>query len=143
MANDSETAKHVLIVEDEPDFAALLGTILAGAGYSTATAYNCEDALAQVRRRRPNLITLDIQMHRKSGVFFYRKLKAQEKFRDIPVVVVTGITHDDEYMHTLVRTLLEPDDVPHPEAYLEKPVDGPSLLKTVEAALSAGKSASG
>ncbi len=48
MANDSSAEKHVLIVEDDPDFAALLRSILANAGYSVAMAYNCEDALLQV-----------------------------------------------------------------------------------------------
>jgi CheY-like chemotaxis protein len=132
----------VLIVEDEPDFAALLASILIKAGYSVATAYNCENALLQVRNARPDLITLDIQMPRKSGAFFYRKLKADERLRDIPVVVVTGLTADKE-METLIRRFLDPDDVPHPEAYVEKPIDGPSFLRTLEGVLSVSRSASG
>jgi CheY-like chemotaxis protein len=143
MSNDPTTQKHVLIVEDEPDFADLLQSILVDAGYSVATAYNCEDALAKVRTTRPHVITLDMQMPRESGAIFYRKLKKDEKFRDIPVVVVTGVTRDDRDMKTLVQALLEPDNVPHPEAYLEKPVDGPSLLKTLEEAMSAGNVARG
>jgi len=142
MTDDYVARKHVLIVEDEPDFAALLQSILRNAGYTAATAYNSEDALLQVRSTRPNVITLDMQMPRESGAMFYRKLKGDEKLRDIPVVVVTGVTRDDTDMKTLVRSLLEPDNVPHPEAYLEKPVDGPSLLKTIEEAISAGKPAS-
>jgi CheY-like chemotaxis protein len=124
-----------LIVEDEPDFAGLLRSILANAGYTVATAYNCEDALSRVRKATPDVITLDIHMSRKSGVFFYGKLKEEDKFRDIPVVVVTGITRDDKEMENIIRMLLEPEDGPHPEAYLEKPVDGPSLLRTIEEAL--------
>ena len=141
MTDDSAPKTHVLIVEDEPDFAALLQSILVNAGYTVATAYNSDDAFSQVRKTRPDVITLDIQMPRKSGVFFYRKLKAQETFRDIPVVVVTGLMYDKE-MENLIRTFLETDDVPHPEAYLEKPVDGPSLLKTIEKAMSTTNSAS-
>ncbi|NIA01586.1 MAG: response regulator [Bacteroidia bacterium] len=97
-----------------------------------ATAYNGEDALSQVRNARPDIITLDMQMPRESGAIFYRRLKKDEKFRNIPVVVVTGVTRDDQDMKNLVRSLLEPDNVPHPEAYLEKPVDGPSLLGTLK-----------
>jgi CheY-like chemotaxis protein len=136
MTNDSSVRKYVLIVEDEPDFAAMLQSILRNAGYTAATAHNSEDALSQVRRTKPDVITLDMQMPRESGAMLYRKLKRDEKLRDIPVVVVTGVTRDDQDMKTLVRSLLEPDNVPHPEAYLEKPVDGPSLLKTIEEALS-------
>ncbi len=132
MTNDQATTKHVLIVEDEPDFAALLKSILVNAGYTVATAYNSKDAMAEVRSTIPHVITLDMQMPRESGAMFYRKLKADEKLRDIPVVVVTGITRDDQNMKTLIHSLLEPDDLTHPQAYLEKPVYGPVLLKTIE-----------
>jgi CheY-like chemotaxis protein len=141
MTDDSVAEKHVLVVEDEPDFAALLRSILVKTGYAVATAHNCEDALSQVCKARPDIITLDIQMPRESGAIFYRKLKRDEKLRDIPVVVMTGVTRDDQDMETLVRSLLEPDNVPHPEAYREKPVDGPSLLKTIEGAMSTSNSA--
>ena len=142
MDNDSVARRHVLIVEDESDFAALLQSIFQNAGYTAATAHNCEDALAQVSKTRPHVITLDMQMPRKCGAIFYRKLKADEKLRNIPVVVVTGVTRDDKDMETLVRSLLESDNLPHPEAYLEKPVDGPSLLRTIEEAMSISNSAS-
>ena len=136
MTNESATEKHVLVVDDEPDFAALLRSILVKARYTVTAAHNGEDALSQVREAKPDIITLDMQMPRQSGALFYRKLKADERFRDIPVVVVTGITRDDTEMQTLVRALLEPDNVPHPQAYLEKPVDGPSLLGAIQKALS-------
>ena len=136
MTSDSPTTKHVLIVEDEPDFAALLRSILVNAGYTVATAYNSDEAIAQVRATKPDVITLDMQMPRESGALFYRKLKRDEALRDIPVVVVTGVTRDDADMKTLARSLLEPDNVPHPEAFLEKPVDGPSLLKTIQEVMS-------
>lgn len=135
MSGESVTAKHVLVVEDEPDFAALLRSILARAGYTVATAYNGEDALVEVRKHRPDIITLDMKMPRQSGVHFYRTLKKDHAFRDVPVVVVTGLTRDDKDMENLIRSLLEPENVPHPEAYVEKPVDEPRFLKTIQEAL--------
>jgi CheY-like chemotaxis protein len=108
---------------------------------TVAVAYNSEDALSQVRTTRPDVITLDMQMPRESGAIFYRKLKKEEDLRAIPVVVVTGVTRDDTDMKTLVHSLLEPDNVPHPEAYLEKPVDGPTLLRTIQEALSSARAA--
>ena len=139
MTNESAAEKHVLVVEDEPDFAALLRSILLKAGYTVATAYNCEDALSQVRQARPDVITLDIGMPRKSGVFFYRQLKADEKSRDIPVVVVTALTRNDKEMENIIRSLMEPENVPHPEAYVEKPVDGPRFLTTIKDVLRSSK----
>ena len=43
MSDELATAKHVLVVEDEPDFAALLRSVLSGKGYTVATAYDCEE----------------------------------------------------------------------------------------------------
>jgi len=126
--------KHVLIVDDEPDFAALLKTILTKAGFSVSTACKCEDALNELHRHRPDLITLDIQMPRKSGIFFYRQFKIEQDLRSIPVIVVTAVTRDKE-MEILIKRLLEPDDVPHPEAYIEKPINPTSFLKTVRQVL--------
>ena len=135
MDNEPSMVKHVLIVEDETDFSALLRSILTQAGYTVATAYNCEDALDAVRKHRPDVITLDIHMPRKSGALFYRKLMADASFREIPVIVVTGLTLDKE-MGTIIRSLMETDHIPHPAAYVEKPVDGAHLLSTIEDVLS-------
>jgi CheY-like chemotaxis protein len=136
MSNVPSTSKHVLVVDDEPDFAALLRSMLVKAGYTVVTAYNGEDALAEVRTCRPDIITLDMKMPRQSGVHFYRTLKKNHAFRDVPVVVVSGLTRDDKDMENLIRSLLEPDNVPHPQAYMEKPVDEPQFLKTIQETLS-------
>ena len=136
MTSESVTPKHVLIVDDEPDFAALLQSILTKAEYSVSVAHSCEDALTEVHKKRPDIITLDIQMPRKSGPLFYRTLKKDEGFQDIPVVVVTAVTAADKDMENLVHALLETDHMPHPDAYLEKPIEGPELLETLQKVLS-------
>ena len=135
MTGDSVAEKHVLIVEDEPDFAALLRSILINGGYTVAMAYNWEDTIKELDAKPPDLITLDINMPSKSGMFFYRDIKANRKFREIPVVVVTGLTRDDNDMENIIRSLMELEHLPHPEAYVEKPVDGPHFLRTVQEAL--------
>lgn len=136
MVSNPAVKKRVLIVDDEPDFAALLRSILVKAGYTVATANNCEDALKSVRKARPDLITLDVHMPRKSGVYFYHRLKEIESCRDIPVIVVTGVMREDKEMGNIVRALLDPQTVPQPQAYVDKPVDGAHFLRTVEETLS-------
>ena len=123
------------MVDDDPNAVKYLSVMLSEQGYAVATAGNCEDALAAARKHRPDLITLDIHMPRKSGVFFYHRLKADEAFRSVPVVVVTGLTRSDKEMEGLIRSLLEPANMPPPEAYLEKPIDPPMFLRTVRAAI--------
>ncbi len=135
MSSVASAPKHVLVVDDEPDFANLLRSMLVKAGYAVATACNGEDALEEVRRHRPAIITLDMKMPRQSGVHFYRALKKDPELRDVPVVVVTGLTHEDQDMANLIHSLLEPENVPHPEAYLEKPVEEAQFLKTIQETL--------
>jgi len=132
-----ETPKQVaaLVVEDERDYAELLATVLEGDGYAVEYAVDGADALERVRSRRPDVITLDVQMPRKSGIQFYRELKSDPVFVEIPVVVVTGITKDDRDMETFVRAFLEVEHLPMPDAYLEKPVDNDDLLRVVGDAL--------
>jgi CheY-like chemotaxis protein len=139
MHHDCVTEGHVLIIEDEPDFASLLHSILTKGGYTAAIADNWTDALKELDDKTPDLITLDMNMPGKSGVFVYRDIKANRKVRDIPVVVVTGLTHDDEEMENVIRSVMELEPPPHPVAYVEKPVDGPNFLGTVREALLSSK----
>ena len=130
MRETEQARRHVLVVEDDADNAALLADVLEGRGYAVTIAYDGEDALDEIRRRRPDLVTLDIQMPRMTGTLFYRRMKTDRTLRDVPVIVVTGLTRDDANMELLIRSLLEVDHLPAPEAYLEKPVDGRTLLET-------------
>jgi CheY-like chemotaxis protein len=141
MTSETTRVKHILVVEDEPDFAALLQSILAQAGYAVTTAYNGEEGHKEVERETPDLITLDIHMPGKSGLYFYRDVKTRRKFRNVPVVVVTGLTRNDRDMETIIHSFLETENVPPPAAYVEKPFDERRFLQVIEEALSAEVSA--
>jgi two-component system phosphate regulon response regulator PhoB len=130
-----QTPKRVLVVEDEPDFAALMESMLRGLGYDVSIAYDGDEALSEVQAAAPDVITLDIQMPKQSGVFFYRKMKSQEALRNIPVIVVTGLRRDDPEWDGIIRTFLDVDHLPHPEAYLDKPVDRDRLAKVMSGVL--------
>lgn len=138
MTHEFTAAKHVLVVDDEPEFAAVMRAILPKDRYAVAVAHNCDDALALARKRMPDLITLDIHMPRKSGVFFYRSLMTDREFRNVPVIVVTAVTRDGE-MDKIVRRFLEADDAPHPRAYVEKPIDPPSFLELLDEVLASNE----
>lgn len=132
--------QHILVVDDEPDFVAYLQAVLEGAGYEVSSAVDGEDALASVRMRPPDLVTLDIQMPRKTGVLFYRQMKAEERFRSIPVIVVTGLRTLGTYAGPFVERFFEIEHppLPKPAAYLDKPVDKSTLLSLVSETLASG-----
>jgi len=131
MTDQRQSRRHVLVVDDEPDFAALMESILRAQGYSVSVAGNGDKAQQQVRARRPDAITLDIQMPKKSGLLFYRQMKSDEVLKDIPVIVVTGLTSQDMDWDSFIHSFLDVDHLPHPEAYLDKPVDRDEVAKVL------------
>ena len=118
-------SKTILVVDDEPDVVTYLSTVLRDAGYATLEASNGEEAMEQARKGHPDLITLDITMPEMTGVKTYRQLKEDEAFRKIPVIIVTGVTHDFK------QFISSRAQVPAPEGYLEKPVKPEDLLAEV------------
>ena len=136
--NDASNQPSALVVEDERDYAELLAAILEDGGFAVDYAVDGLDALERVKAKKPDVITLDVQMPRKSGIQFYRELKSNPIFKEIPVVVVTGITKDDRDMETFVRTFLETEHLPLPDGFLEKPVDNDEFPKTITVDYSEG-----
>ncbi len=104
-------------------------------GFNVTTAGDGEQALSRIREAPPDLVTLDVQMPRKSGVLFYRQMRADEGLRSIPVIVVTGLRRMNDYAGPFVERFFEVDEreVFRPEAYLDKPVEKNVLLATVKA----------
>ena len=84
------------------------------------------EALAKVRSERPDLVTLDITMPTKTGVTVYRDIKENEEFKNIPVLIVTGVQPEFRKFISTRR------QVPPPEGYLEKPVALADVLAEVQ-----------
>lgn len=118
-------AKRILIVDDERDMQVYLRTLLRKAGYETATASDGDQALALAGELRPDLITLDLVMPRRSGGTTYEALRAMPETRDIPVVILTGIAAQAEMFDGADPA------IPKPDAVLDKPIDREAFLRTV------------
>ncbi len=122
----TEKQKTILVVEDDADTVTYLSTLLEDAGYSTVAAEDGDEALEKVRLNRPDLISLDITMPKKSGVRFYREMKESDDWKSIPIIIVTGISSDfEKFIST--RPHLAP-----PEGYLSKPIDREQMLSLVK-----------
>ena len=119
-------SKKILVVDDEADVVTYLTTVLKDAGYETMEASNGEEAMKQILKNRPDLITLDITMPEMTGVKTYRKLKEDATLKTIPVVIITGVTHDFK------QFISSRTQVPPPEGYLEKPVKPDELMHEVQ-----------
>jgi len=140
MMTQTKSRGYILVIEDERDFAELIASVLRKKGYEVAQAHNIEDALKCVQERTPDLITLDLQMpaaQRQCGLHFYRCVKSNETYRQIPIVVITGVMREDREMEGLVRSFLEIDRVSPPDAYIDKPFENRELIRVVAEALAA------
>ena len=86
--------KRILIIDDEEDIRTYLSTLLADQGFQTVVAKDGAEAMKILQQEVPDLITLDISMPEKSGVKFFREIKTDDRWKGIPVVIVTGVSED-------------------------------------------------
>jgi len=123
---DSET-KVVLVVDDEEDIRQYLAAALLDAGFEVITAEDGFAALEQVKKRRPDLISLDLVMPKKSGAGFYRELTRNKEWAGIPVLIVTGHARDEMGQADLKELTMS-----GPGIYLEKPVKPENYIAAVK-----------
>jgi len=117
--------KTILVVDDDPDARDFFITVLEDQGYSTVSARDGNEAIARLGEALPDLVTLDVTMPEKSGVGVYRTLREEEKYQDIPVIIITGVSDDFKQFISTRRK------VPPPNGYLGKPVEAEQLAGLV------------
>ena len=80
----------ILIVDDEPNNVQLLRAMLAPDGFVLQTARSGEEALALVTAQAPDLVLLDIVMPGMNGFEVTKRLKADPRTRNVPIIIVTA-----------------------------------------------------
>jgi signal transduction histidine kinase len=125
--NRQENAKsQILIVDDEPSARDALEALLFREGYDLAFATSGQEALARLNDLTPDVILLDVMMPGMDGFEVCQRIKANERWRHIPVILVTALDSRDD----LVRGLDAGAD-----EFLSKPVNGPELRARVRSML--------
>jgi two-component system, cell cycle response regulator DivK len=115
-------AKTVLIVEDNELNMKLFRDLLEAHGYQTAGTSNGFEALDLVRKLRPDLILMDIQLPQVSGLEVTRWIKDDPELRSIPVVAVTAFAMKGDEERIREGGC---------EAYLSKPISVGKFIETV------------
>jgi two-component system phosphate regulon response regulator PhoB len=121
--------RKILVVDDESDTRIFISTLLETGGYKPIVAIDGMEGLKKAREIRPALIILDVMMPREDGVEMYRRLKADETLRTIPVIMLSGIAKKTFFHSQNLLNLYESHIVPEPEAYIEKPPEPEELLQ--------------
>ena len=124
---DDVNKKTVLVVDDETDVVKYLSSALKASGFNVVTASDGFEAMEQVKKYNPDLISLDLVMPKRSGVKFYRELMKNKDWSKIPVLIVTGHARDD-----LGKADLKSLVMSGPEVYLEKPVKPDNYIASIK-----------
>ncbi|MCX6909868.1 MAG: response regulator [Verrucomicrobia bacterium] len=129
--------KQLLIIDDDPDFAEGIKSILVKANYKVDMAHNPKDGWAALEKNKYDMLLLDVMMGRGAeGIMIARKLGKDAKFRDLPVLIITSIREQ--------MAFLFPGGAVHPnfvdvDELIEKPVEPKLLLDKVSTLIKASE----
>lgn len=120
MMQQTKPTEPVLLVEDTEDSREVMEALLEIEGYRVVSATDGRDALDKLERGlQPCLILLDVSMPRMNGIEFRRVQAADERFREIPVILYSAV-HEITWLYPSL-------DVP----VCRKPVDVDHILQLV------------
>ena len=120
--------KRILVVDDEPDFCTIVQVQLEKEGFEVELAYNGEEGLEKIRTNPPDVIVLDVMMPGKDGYEVCKELKADEKYADIPVILLTAVAShvtSTRYSHADGMST-EADD------YIAKPASAEEITQSIK-----------
>jgi len=117
---------YILVVEDEMPLITLIRYNLQEAGFDVGEAHDGEEALVQLRERKPDLIVLDWMLPAVSGIEVCRQVRRRAETRDIPIILLTAKSEE----HDRIRGLDSGAD-----DYVTKPFSPAELIARVRAVM--------
>ena len=115
--------RTILVVDDDAEIRDLAELVLRGGGYAVRKACSGWDALEEVRRERPDLVLLDVNMPGMDGWELLRLLKADDLGRNLPIVMFTVKMEFRDKVHALQDGAYD---------YITKPFSYEELLGRIE-----------
>ncbi len=119
----SSAKKRILVVEDQAAIINMLRMRLEANNYEVITAVNGQEGLEKARKENPNLIILDIMLPKMNGYKVCQLLKADPKYRAIPIIISSGRTPQE------IRKVGQEVGA---DAYVSKPFEAAVLLSKIK-----------
>lgn len=130
-APSAGAALNVLIVEDDPVLAKMLGHLMTLEGFAPRVAFRSGEIAAELERvPPPDLVLLDVVLPDADGFEVLARMKASERQRAIPVIMVTGRTTREGVMRGLAGGA---------DGYVTKPIQYEALANGVKSVLGMGE----
>jgi DNA-binding response OmpR family regulator len=126
MTSTRRTPAEILIIDDDFVMRELLELHLTDAGYKVRTAEDAIEGGKMLMAAPPDLLVLDMHMPHMEGDRFLKLLRADERFRNLKVIVLTAERSLDFMMKVTEMGVSE---------FLNKPIDKDVLLETVSKVL--------
>jgi len=129
-SNESKSTccrKKVLFIDDDPDYITSMKSFLEEK-YEVMTAFSADESWANLRKQKPDLILLDAMMEPKDGFTLAKELKEHQTYRDIPIVMLTGV------VPRIPHTKYSQDQILRftGEDFVEKSASVDEILATIE-----------
>jgi len=128
---------RILIVDDDPDITEAMSVVLGNKGYDVVVAHDSDQGRERLKEVRPDLIILDVMMRTsQEGFEFSREIKQDDRFKDIPILMLTGVK---EKKGIDFKSVAGDESWLPVEGFLDKPVKPDVLIERVQDLLSAPK----
>ncbi len=114
--------EKILIVEDNPESMRLLEMVLSAKNYTLLKATDGEEALDMAMREQPDLIIMDIQLPKMSGLEVTRKLRETPAFNHTPIIAITAYAMKGDKEKVIGSGC---------DAYLSKPINTRELPEMI------------
>ena len=118
--------KTILIVDDEPNIVISIQYLMKHAGYNVVTAYDGRQALDCLAESKPDLMILDVMMPNKNGFEVCEEVRADSRFDDMPIVMLTAKGSEAEINRGLSLGA---------DAYITKPFSTHELVQRINSLL--------
>ena len=144
-------SKKVLVVDDDENTVRFLSVALRENGYEPISAFDGEEGFQRVEDSNPDLLLLDVMMPKRTGFVLFKQLRRNEKYKDIPVIMLTAVANvleedesdagDDTFerpfdslRESLKRTIVQmrEEGLVRPEKFIDKPIDLDELIEAVK-----------
>jgi DNA-binding response OmpR family regulator len=119
-------SKKILIVEDEMKLAGVVANFFNRDGFDTSVETNGKRVLEKMKSEKPDLILMDVMLPGMTGFELSKKIKANAKFKNIPIIATTGLT-DANFQKTALKSGID--------HFVAKPYEPLYLLKMVRTVL--------
>ena len=123
-----DTKPRILCVDDEPNVLKFLEAVFVPNGYEVVKAEDGEEALEKIRSERIDLVLSDASMPKMDGFELCRRIKEDERSKDIPIVMITGLTAKADRVKGIEAGA---------EDFISKPIDAAEVIARVKMLLKA------